>query len=114
LACAGFDALGEIDLLRGGQQGGLSDTIEIHTDEVGSRALGVEVLGGQLRGRFDGLVARIIGVCAPTLNGLRHGHWFPPPWSRAEGDRGTLAGALGGFNATSPRNVPSTVEPSPG
>jgi hypothetical protein len=41
----GLDALGELDLLRGGQQRGLADTIEVHPDQIGRGSLSVQVGG---------------------------------------------------------------------
>ncbi len=51
---ARLDALGELDLLRRGEQGGLADAVEVHADEVGRRALGVEVFLSELDPGLDG------------------------------------------------------------
>jgi hypothetical protein len=40
---AGFDPLGQFDFVGGAEQGGLAYSVEIYTDEVGGRALGVEI-----------------------------------------------------------------------
>ena len=41
---AGLDALGEVDFLLRGQQGGLADAVEINPDQVSGGALGVQIL----------------------------------------------------------------------
>ena len=40
---AGLDALGQLHLVLGGQQRGLSDPVEIHAHKVGGGALGVQI-----------------------------------------------------------------------
>ena len=45
---AGLDALGQVDLLRRGEQRGLADSVQVDADQVGRGALRVQVLGGRL------------------------------------------------------------------
>src|SRR5690606_27242286 len=117
---AGLDALGQLDLLRRCEQRGLADPVQVDANQVGRRALGVEVLGRDLRGDPVGTIARTgterLGVGTLTRDG--------GPGSLRPVDRGrchvvlplrdpggalasAAAGALMGLNAPCAHIVPT-------